>query len=144
MDRILVGLDASPRSPGVLAAAQELARRTGGKLILFRAVGMPAGVPPEAFSMSPDDLGTTLEKHAKDYLDELAKALPAGIVLEVVTAIGNPWQTICAVADQHDADLIVVGSHGYSGLDRVIGTTAAKIVNHATRSVLVVRHPERI
>jgi nucleotide-binding universal stress UspA family protein len=33
----------------------------------------------------------------------------------------------------------VIGCHGYSGLDRVIGTTAGKVVNHADRSVFVVR-----
>ena len=37
------------------------------------------------------------------------------------------------------ADLIVVGSHGYSGIDHLLGTTAARVVNHADRSVLVVR-----
>ena len=43
-----------------------------------------------------------------------------------------------------NVDLIVIGSHGYGGIDRVIGTTAAKVVNHADRSVLVVRSPERL
>jgi nucleotide-binding universal stress UspA family protein len=38
--------------------------------------------------------------------------------------------------------LIVIGSHGYGGLDRVLGTTAARVVNHALCSVLVVRPPE--
>ena len=36
-------------------------------------------------------------------------------------------------------DLIVIGSHGYGAIDRVLGTTAAKVVNHADRTVLVVR-----
>jgi nucleotide-binding universal stress UspA family protein len=40
------------------------------------------------------------------------------------------------------ADLIVIGSHGYGGLDRVLGTTAARVVNHADRSVLVVRNAD--
>jgi universal stress protein F len=37
---------------------------------------------------------------------------------------------------------VVIGSHGYGGLDRVLGTTAAKIVNHASCSVLVVREAQ--
>ena len=40
--------------------------------------------------------------------------------------------------------MIVIGSHGYDTLDKVLGTTAAKIVNHADRSVLVVRDADRI
>jgi len=139
MDRIVVGLDASSRAPDVLEAARELALRTGGKLILFRAVGVPHEIPVEAYSMTPAQLAEMLERAAKEYLDAVAAGLPAGTVVETVTHIGTPWQGLCNAADQHRADLIVIGSHGYSGLDRVIGTTAAKVVNHAKQSVLVVR-----
>jgi nucleotide-binding universal stress UspA family protein len=52
---------------------------------------------------------------------------------------GFPWQAVCAAAVDESVDLIVIGSHGYSGIDHLIGTTAAKIVNHADRPVLVVR-----
>lgn len=144
MDRILVGLDASPRSNGVLDAAVQLAQRTGGKLILFRAVGIPMEIPAEAYSMSPANLAELLENEAKLYLDALAAKLPAGIVAATGVGIGTPWQGICEAAKKHDADLIMIGSHGYGGLDRLIGTTAAKVVNHAEQSVLVVRRPERL
>ena len=65
MDRILVGLDGSPRSPGVLDAAAELARRTGGKLILFRAVGVPHEIPVEAYTMTPAALADLLQREAQ-------------------------------------------------------------------------------
>ena len=53
-----------------------------------------------------------------------------------------PWLPICAAARAYDANLIVVGSHDKHGLsDRLLGTTAANVVNRADRSVLVVRHP---
>jgi len=131
MKRILVGLDASPRAQGVLDAAADLAKLTGSKLILFRAVGVPYEVPVEAYSMSPANLAELLQRDAQKYLDGVAAKLPAGIVLEAVVHVGTPWQGVCSAADHHEADLIVIGSHGYSGLDRVIGTTAAKVVNHA-------------
>ena len=38
--------------------------------------------------------------------------------------------------------MIVIGSHGYGGLDRILGTTAARVVNHALCSVFVVRESE--
>ena len=139
MDRILVGLDASSRAKGVLTAAADLARRTRATLILFRAVGVPHEIPPEAYSMTPAALGELLEREAKRYLDQIASELPAGAVAETVVSVGTPWQAICAAAEHHAADLIVIGSHGYSGIDRLIGTTAAKVVNHAKGSVLVVR-----
>jgi len=144
MDTILVGLDASPRAEPVLRAAQELARRAGGRLILFRAVGIPIEVPHEAFSMSPDSLADLLQREAKKYLDHLATTMPEGLVKETVVGLGTPWQSICHAADVANADLIVIGSHGYSGIDRLIGTTAAKVVNHAKQSVLVVRAADRL
>jgi universal stress protein F len=144
MDRILVGLDASPRAPGVLQVATELARRVGGKLILFRAVNVPHDVPHEAYSMTPASLAELLEAQAKKYLDQLAASLPPNLVLGTMVHIGSPWDSICHVANEQNADLIVIGSHGYSGIDKLIGTTAAKVVNHATQSVMVVRSPERI
>lgn len=144
MDRILVGLDASERSAGVLRAAQELARRASGHLILFRAVGVPHEIPAEAYQMTPAALAELLEAEAKKDLTRIAAQLPEGMVLETLVGVGTPWQSICAAADKHDVDLIVIGSHGYSGLDRLIGTTASKVVNHASRSVLVVRAAERL
>lgn len=144
MDRILVGLDASPRAESVLRAAQELARRAGGKLILFRAVGIPTEVPHEAYSMTPDALADLLQREAKKYLDTLAATVPESLLLETVVGLGTPWQSICHAADVANADLIVIGSHGYSGIDRLIGTTAAKVVNHAKQSVLVVRAADRL
>lgn len=139
MDRILVGLDASPRAAGVLQTAVELARRVGGGVLLFRAVGIPVGIPHEAYSMSPASLADLLEAEAKRYLEQIAVKVPPELLLGTVIGVGTPWQAICTAADHNKADVIVIGSHGYSGIDRLIGTTAAKVVNHATQSVLVVR-----
>jgi nucleotide-binding universal stress UspA family protein len=55
----------------------------------------------------------------------------------------QPWRAILAMGDKVDADLIVVGSHGYHGWDRILGTTAGKVANLAHRNVLVVHDRER-
>jgi nucleotide-binding universal stress UspA family protein len=89
--------------------------------------------------MTPASLAELLEREAKKYLDTLAATLPPGMLEQTFVHIGTPWQGICSAADQFHVDLILIGSHGYSGLDRLIGTTAAKVVNHAKQSVLVVR-----
>jgi nucleotide-binding universal stress UspA family protein len=139
MERILVAIDASPRARPVLDMAASIAQTMGAKLVLFHAVGVPHGVPQEAYSMSPDALAELLDKHGKQYLEQMTAHLPAGLVEKTVVVDGIGWRAICAAADEHDVDLIVIGSHGYSGMDRVLGTTAAKVVNHSSRSVLVVR-----
>jgi len=138
MERILVALDGSSRSPAVLTAAVALTKRVGGKLILFRAIGLPADMPPDVWKQPEQTLLDILRHGALEYLGDRAKPLE-GKVAAMRVGVGSPWQAICNQAHEDDVDLIVIGSHGYGAIDRLLGTTAAKVVNHADRSVLVVR-----
>jgi nucleotide-binding universal stress UspA family protein len=139
MRRILVGLDGSPRAPGVLAAAIAIARAQGAQLTLMRSVGLPPDVPQDFWKTTDEPLMEVLRRRAKQQLDEEAAHVPPELLGERLVVVEVPWQGICDTARRVDADLIVIGSHGYAGLDRLLGTTAAKVVNHATCSVLVVR-----
>lgn len=142
MQRILVCLDASTRAPSVLSTAADLARRTGAKLRLFRAVGLPPEIDQELLVHSGTPLADGLREKATKELAALATSLPEGVFEASEVALGTPWDAICREAKASNADLVVLGSHGYSGFDRVIGTTAAKVVNHCDRSVLVVKSPD--
>jgi nucleotide-binding universal stress UspA family protein len=144
MKKVLVCLDGSKRESGVLSAAIALARKSGAELLLFRSVGIPAELPEDAYSMAVNDVPRLLESRATAALQALTKLVPPEVRFRVRVDIGTPWQSIERAALEEDVDLIVIGSHGYHGLDRVVGTTAAKVVNHADRSVLVVRDPERL
>ena len=143
MKSILVGLDGSKRAPGTLAAAVAMARAHGGKLTIARAVGLPPDFPQDFFKMTDQPLGDELRRHALQYLQGCLAGVPPELRTPEPTdvVVGVPWEAICSAAGRHKADLIVIGSHGYGGLDRVLGTTAAKVVNHASCSVLVVREP---
>ncbi len=141
MKRILVGLDGSPRGPGTLAAAVTVARTQGAKLVLLRSVGLPAEVPQDFWKTTDEPLLDVLTRRAKEYLDECGARVAPEMLESCDVAVGAPWQAICDVARRLDVDLIVVGSHGYGGFDRLLGTTAGKVVNHAPCSVLVVREP---
>jgi nucleotide-binding universal stress UspA family protein len=140
MQKILVCLDTSPRAPLVLAAAIDLARRTQARLTLFRCVGLPPELAhDDVFGLSPNKLIDKLLESAKEGLMVHRKEVPDELAGGVEVRVGSPWDAICQEAKTVGADLIVIGSHGYSGFDRIIGTTAAKVVNHAECSVLVVR-----
>jgi nucleotide-binding universal stress UspA family protein len=139
MQRILVALDASARAPFVLQTAVTIAGRTGAKLALLRTVGLPPEVDQEVLTHSADTVIDAMTTRAKKELATLAAAAPAGLVDGLHVRIGVPWSAICEQAKDVDADLVVLGSHGYGGLDRILGTTAAKVVNHCDRSVLVAR-----
>lgn len=139
MKRILVCLDASPRAVFVLQTATELAVKTGAKLVLLRSVGLPAEIDQEFYVHAAGSMTDMLVDKAKKELDVLSKDVPAGVIEGFDVHIGTPWDTICREAKARDCDLVVLGSHGYSGMDRILGTTAAKVVNHCERSVLVAR-----
>jgi nucleotide-binding universal stress UspA family protein len=140
MKKILVCLDTSPRAPRVLAAAVALARRTGGRLTLFRSVGLPPELShDDVFGISPNTLMQKLLDTAKESLAKVRSDVDGDLVEGVAVSVGTPWDAICAEASTIGADLVIVGSHGYGALDRVLGTTAAKVVNHAHCSVMVVR-----
>ncbi len=138
MKKILVAIDGSPRAGGVLAHAESIARRTEAKLILFRSFGIPPDMSL-AWPANDEPLEQALRMRAQTYLDECARRVPSELLGSVRVSLGVPWEAVCKAARDEDVDLIVIGSHGYSGLDHLLGTTAAKIVNHADRSVLVVR-----
>jgi nucleotide-binding universal stress UspA family protein len=143
MKRLLVALDGSSRAPGVLKAAVAQAQAAGAELVLFRAIGIPGDLPFAAMAMSPADVLSVLEQRAKTELADVVRDLvPPGMVSETRIETGTAWQSICRAAQATNADLIVIGSHGYGALDRMLGTTAARVVNHADRSVLVVRPHE--
>jgi nucleotide-binding universal stress UspA family protein len=136
---ILVALDSSIRAPLVLAEGIDLAQKLGGRLVLVRGVGIPHDIPAEALSESPSRVPEILERIARDDLTSRASTVPPGLVSKLVVHVGVPWEVICRTADEENADLVVIGSHGYSGIDKLLGTTAARVVNHTRRSVLVVR-----
>ena len=138
MNKILVGLDGSEREEAVLRAAVRLTG-LGGRLVLLRAVTLPVELSPQLLSMRPDDVLATLEREARQALEARAAQLPPKLVERVRVDVGVPWHAICDAARQEQADLIVIGSHGFGGIDRLLGTTASKVVNHADHSVLIVR-----
>ena len=139
MKKILVGLDGSSHQSVVLATACDLAQRLAAQLVLFRAVPLPAELPANAMGVTPVALGDLLIEGAKQGLAEVARNLTPSLVASTRVELGSPWRTICETATVEKVDLIIIGSHGYGGLDRVLGTTAGKVVNHADRSVMVVR-----
>jgi nucleotide-binding universal stress UspA family protein len=143
MKRILVGLDGSPRAPAVLDAAVALAKTQGARVVLLRSVGLPPDVPQDFWRTTDEPLLEVLERRAKEYLDGCVAKVPKDCFGGVQIAVGVPWQAICEMARAVEADVVVIGSHGYSGFDRLLGTTAAKVVNHAPCTVVVVREPAK-
>lgn len=139
MKSILVAVDSSPRAIDVLVSAVALARSSGGKLRLLRVVGLPPELPANVWAIPQTQVVETFLETAKRDLELLSSQVPPELLEGATAQVGVAWDAICSYAREHDVDLIVIGAHGYGILDRIVGTTAAKVVNHADRPVLVVR-----
>jgi len=143
IERILVALDGSPRSAGVLAAAAEIGRRFDAELLPLRVIFIPAEFPPSAHVAHGDPLPAHIVDEAERELIALVASVTGVRVGAPTVHQGQPWRAILQAAADLDVDLIVIGSHGYHGLDRVLGTTAGKVANLSDRNVLVVHDRSR-
>ncbi len=138
MRSILVAVDGSPRAVGVFTAGTDIARAMRAHVFLYRAVTIPPDFAPAAATKHGDPLPPFLEREARVELLGLMEQVPDVSCEPRIEQAIQPWRAILAAADKVDADLIVLGSHGYHGWDRVLGTTAGKVANLAHRDVLVV------
>ncbi|MEP7050273.1 MAG: universal stress protein [Pseudomonadota bacterium] len=136
--RILVALDESPRAPLVFHRAAGLAEAFGAELILFRAIDVPPEFPAAGAAGQADELGPHMERAAREALLTYARERPDLTGRVLVHANASAHESILRAARENDVALIVVGSHGYHGLDRILGTTAGMVANLADRDVFVV------
>jgi universal stress protein F len=139
--RILVPLDESPRAPAVLERALEIAVRFGASVRVFHAVSVRQDYPPGAHTGAADPLPAHLVKTAKERFSKLTAGVHEVALAVLVKESHQPADAILAEAAAFDADLVVIGSHGFKGLDRLLGTTTTKVLHGASRDVLVVHPP---
>jgi len=137
--KILVGIDGSDMGHLVAAEAAKLAARMGGSLTLFRAVTLPPELPPSFLVMAPDDVQKALIEGAEANLRDVAARLPPGLVVAKRVEVNTPWRGLVHAAKELGVDIVVIGAHSHHGLERLLGTTASKVVDHCDRSVFVVR-----
>lgn len=150
MRPVLIAYDGSSQAKGaIVEAARELG---GGRRAVVLTVREPldqiafAGLGGRT-PLDPATVSAMQESAANEaaaVAEEGAQlASDAGFVAEARVEVGaSPWQKIVAIADELDAGVIAIGSHGRTGLPKVLlGSVAAAVAQHSRRSVLIV-HPE--
>jgi nucleotide-binding universal stress UspA family protein len=138
---ILVPMDFSPYSEAALERAVELAKGFGARIHLLHSYAIPVrGVMPYDFAV-PDGVWDGIRKAAEDKLEQLqGRVDSAGVEASREVSPALPTEAILTAAEEIDADLIVMGTHGHTGLKHVLlGSVAERTIRLAPCSVLTVK-----
>ena len=145
LTKILVPVDFSDESKKSVHYAVALARQFGASIVLLHV--MEPVVYPSDVGYGPVVVqapNNRAIKKARARLTALGKKQVGDKILaETVVLTGSSWYEITEAAKALEIDLIVIGTHGYTGLDHALmGSTAEKVVRHAPCPVFVVRKKE--
>jgi nucleotide-binding universal stress UspA family protein len=144
--RLLVATDGSELSAKAVASAIELAAAIGGQMVaLYVVPHYPTSYFEGGMSISPTEVSQTEKKWAEDgqaIVDKVQQdAAAKGVSAKGVTVrSGMVAESILSSAKKHDCDLIVMASHGRTGIQRVLlGSETQQVLTHSTIPVLVLR-----
>lgn len=143
---ILVPLDGSPRAERVLSVAARVAHASGGVITLVHVVeGFQATISYGAMNpvLTPDAIERSLNS-AKTYLEQVRlRGDLAGVLLDTQVVMGHPAMGILSVLNEQAIDLVILSSHGLTGVRRwLLGSVAEKVVHASSVPVLLLRGEE--
>jgi nucleotide-binding universal stress UspA family protein len=139
-DRILVPTDGSTGTAHVALQALDLAAQYGGTVHALSVVDTDVSTLLSEAGSGTQRLRARAEK-AVTTVQHMAGAHDVEVVTEIRE--GDPAETILAYAEEIDADLVVAGTHGRSGVRRhLLGSVAERVVRHAHCPVMTVRLPD--
>lgn len=144
IQKILFPTDFSDNSNYAFDYALDLAKKFGARLYILHVIHEL--IDTTGFyvpNISLDQLQTDLVKGAEEMMDRFIKEKMGDFKeYETMNIIGLPHIEVMNVARDKGIDMIVMGTHGRTGIDRVLfGSTAEKVVKKAPCPVLTVRHP---
>ena len=143
---ILVPTDFSDFAEHAYNWAMGLAANCKAKIVLFHAtptmshIAFPESVYYPDLARMEREMLADAEKRVGEFV---AKKGPSPVPVETRVTLGEAVWEICRMAEKEHADLIIMGSHGRTGLSHVVlGSVAERVVRHAPCPVLVARRPE--
>src|SRR5919108_4716838 len=142
--RIVVGTDGSETAKQAVREATELAKQTGASLDVVSAFEpVPSSRLREERLEAPSDIAHAVNprEDVDAILGEAQRDVQeAGVSVRTFARQGEPADAILDVAEEENADLIVVGNKGMTGAKRfLLGSVPNKVSHHAPCSVLIIR-----
>lgn len=133
---IVLAYDGSKFSNKALKEAISIAKSSGGSLLILSVVD----ITDEFESEAPGLTDKMTEKLLKLAQKALEKAVAAEVKAKVEVHVGDAYEMIVDISKKKKADIIVMGSHGRTGLTRLLmGSVTSRVIGHAPCSVLVVK-----
>jgi nucleotide-binding universal stress UspA family protein len=142
---ILVGCDLSPSSDQALDHALAIAKLqpTPAKLVIVHAQGADAPIPDvdnELLAQLGEVSSAVRAADARRLVELLAHVESQGVTADIVSRVGPPAEILASAAQERRAELIVIGTHGNTGIARfLLGSVAAETIRQAPCDVLVCR-----
>ena len=146
--KILVATDGSEEATLAARTAADIAANTESEVHVVHVRGMPVYIDPgpEVPRVAPGAAEETVRREAQGVLDTQAEQLEAasGKVTQTHIRLGRPVEEIIILADEIDAELVVMGSRGLGRVRRLLlGSVSDGVVRHAHCPVMVVRQEKR-
>jgi len=133
---IVLAYDSSKFSNKALQEAISIAKSSGGSLLILSIVDITDEFESEAPGLT-DKMTQKLLKLAQKALE---KAVAAEVKAKVEVHVGDAYEMIVDIAKKKKADIIVMGSHGRTGLTRLLmGSVTSRVIGHSPCAVLVVK-----
>jgi len=142
---IIAGVDLSVPSDHAVERAVAIALKHGAELVLVHAQADDAPIA-EVDNAMLEQLGEVSAavrvEEARLLADRMGAIRERGVEVDVVSRVGAPGEILAAVAVERDAELVIVGTYGHTGVSRLLlGSVADQTIRHATCDVLVCRGP---
>jgi len=137
MKKIVYPTDGSKTAKKAIKTVVEIAKATDAKCLVLSVADLGSRWVPSGMESKMD---RELRKQAKKLAIEAARKLEReGVATKVETAAGNPSEEIVKLVEREKADLIIMGTHGLTGLARVvIGSVADHVIREANCPVMLV------
>lgn len=138
LERIIVGVDGSANGHAAAEYAAGLAAIAGAEVVAVHAAGL--------LDQLDDGESVPTEAHRAEIVDRFERVWcapldDAGVSSRRYVRDGTPVTVLLAVAEEEDADLVVVGSRGVgANPDLLLGSTSTYVAQHSTRPVVIIPH----
>ena len=155
--KILVALDMSPMADDVFEKALSIGKSNEAELLLLHVISSeednsPLAIPPNIYDLYPaanneltikswQEEWENYIKQGNELLEKYSqKALNSEVKVENLQVQGNAGRTICKIAKEKQADLIVIGRRGRTGIgEMLLGSVSNYVLHNAYCSVLIVQ-----